>query len=54
LRDLCGRVSLWEQSLELRFERLERRIDRMVIRLRTINVGIAQSLCGALRRWPPH
>ena len=43
-----------EQRLELRFERLERQIDRMVIRLGALAVVVAGLLFAAFQRWPPH
>jgi len=43
-----------EQRLELRFEKLERQIDRMVIRLGALVVVVAGLLFAALQRWPPH
>jgi hypothetical protein len=47
LRDL-------EQRLELRFEKVERRIDTMVVRLGALVVIVAGLLFGALHYWPPH
>lgn len=43
-----------EQRLELRLEKLERQIDRMVIRLGALAVVVAGLLFAALQRWPPH
>jgi hypothetical protein len=43
-----------EQRLDLRFEQLERRLDRMVVRLGALVVVIAGLLFAALQRWPPH
>src|SRR5215831_13997747 len=47
LRDL-------EQRLDLRFEKLERQIDRMVTRLGALAVVLLGLLFGALHLWPPH
>jgi hypothetical protein len=46
LRDL-------EQRLDLRFEKLERRIDNMVVRLGAVAVVLLTLLFGALHLWPP-
>jgi 2-phosphoglycerate kinase len=35
-------------------QRLERQIDRMVVRLGALTVIVAGALFGALRIWPPH
>jgi hypothetical protein len=41
-----------EQKSELRFEQLERRIDRMAVRLGALVVIVAGLLFAALQRWP--
>ena len=43
-----------EQRLELRFERLERQIDRMVVRLGALVVVVAGLLVAAQHYWPPN
>jgi ABC-type nickel/cobalt efflux system permease component RcnA len=42
-----------EQRLDLRFEKLERRIDNMVVRLGAVAVVLLTLLFGALHLWPP-
>lgn len=43
-----------KQRFESRFEKIERRIDRMVVRLSALAVVVAGLLFAALQRWPPH
>jgi hypothetical protein len=43
-----------EQRFELRFEQLERRIDRVVVWLGALVVVVVGLLFAALQRWPPH
>jgi predicted nucleic acid-binding Zn-ribbon protein len=42
-----------EQRTELRFEKLERQIDRMVVRLGALVVIVAGLLSAAVQHWPP-
>jgi hypothetical protein len=53
LRELEQRLELRFAALDVRFEKLERQIDRMVTRVGALAVVLLTMLFGALHLWPP-
>jgi hypothetical protein len=53
LRDLDQRLELRFAALDVRFEKLERQMDRMVARVGAFAVVLLTLLFGALHLWPP-
>jgi hypothetical protein len=54
LRELEQRLDLRFAAVDLKFEKLERQIDRVVTRLGAVAVVLLTLLFGALHLWPPH